>query len=150
MPDMPDVAFINMQFPSQTIAHVEHSWLSPSKLRRTTIVGSSKMVVYDDTSTEPVRIFDSGVSFPNPETFGEFRLSYRTGDIVSPPVSPSEPLRAEVEDFCRSMMTGSTPVSSAALGHEVVRMIESTDASLAQQGARVEVEPDDRAYVVTS
>jgi predicted dehydrogenase len=143
IPGMPDVAFINMEFPSQTIAHVELSWLAPSKLRRTTIVGASKMVVYDDTSNEPVRIFDSGVSFPNPDSFGEFRLSYRTGDIVSPPVSASEPLGAEMEDFCRAVTTGSTPVSSAALGHEVVRMIESTDVSLARQGARVEIDPRD-------
>ena len=150
IPDTPDVAFINMEFPSQTIAHVELSWLAPSKLRRTTIVGASKMVVYDDTSTEPVRIFDSGVSFPTPDSFGEFRLSYRTGDIVSPPVSASEPLRAEMEDFCRAVSTGSTPVSSAALGHEVVRMIESTDLSLARQGARVEVDSDDPSLVATS
>ena len=61
------------------MAHVELSWLAPSKLRRTTIVGSRAMVVYDDTSNEPVRIFDSGVELPNPERFGEYRLSYRTG-----------------------------------------------------------------------
>ena len=56
-----------------TIAHVELSWLAPSKLRRTTIVGSRKMVVYDDTSTEPVRVFDSGVVLRDPETFGEYQ-----------------------------------------------------------------------------
>ena len=59
MPDSPDVAFINLEFPSGTIANVELSWLAPSKLRRTTVVGSQKMVVYDDTSNEPVRVFDS-------------------------------------------------------------------------------------------
>ena len=64
IPDTPDVAFINLEFPSGTIAHVELSWLAPSKLRRTTIVGSRKMVVYDDTSDEPVRVFDSGVDLP--------------------------------------------------------------------------------------
>ena len=79
----PDVAFIDLEYGSGPIAHVE-LWLAPSKLRRTTIVGSEKMVVYDDTSNEPVRVFDSGVHLRQPETFGEFRLSYRTGDIVSP------------------------------------------------------------------
>ena len=59
--DRPDVAFIDLEFESGSIAHVELSWLAPSKLRRTTIVGSEKMVVYDDTSNEPVRVFDSGV-----------------------------------------------------------------------------------------
>ena len=68
--DTPDVAFINLEFPSGTIAHVELSWLAPSKLRRTAIVGSKKMLVYDDTSSEPIRIFDSGADLPDPETFG--------------------------------------------------------------------------------
>ena len=84
IPEIPDVAFINLEFPSGTVAHVELSWLAPSKLRRTTIVGSDKMIVYDDTSNEPVRVFDSGVMLPDPETFGEYQLTYRTGDIVSP------------------------------------------------------------------
>ena len=67
IPGTPDVAFVNLEFASGAIAHVELSWLAPSKLRRTTIVGSRKMVVYDDTSNEPVRVFDSGVTIsPNP------------------------------------------------------------------------------------
>ena len=66
IPGTPDVAFINLEYGSGVIAHVELSWLAPSKLRRTTIVGSRKMVVYDDTSGEPVRIFDSGVIDPRP------------------------------------------------------------------------------------
>ena len=106
IPHIPDVAFINLEFPSGTIAHVELSWLAPSKLRRTTIVGSEKMVVYDDTSNEPVRVFDSGVNLPNPETFGEYRLTYRTGDIVSPRVAASEPLYLELADFCKALRTG--------------------------------------------
>ena len=100
IPDIPDVAFINLEYGSGVLAHVELSWLSPSKLRRTTVVGSRKMVVYDDASTEPVRVFDSGVALRTPETFGEYRLTYRTGDIVSPPVDASEPLYLEMEDFC--------------------------------------------------
>jgi predicted dehydrogenase len=141
MPDTPDVAFINLEFPSGTIAHVELSWLAPSKLRRTTIVGSRKMVVYDDTSPEPVRIFDSGATLPDPETFGEFTLSYRTGDIISPRVAVVEPLFAELADFCASIRSKSVPRSSAALGVEVVRIVEAVDQSLAQEGARVLVAP---------
>jgi len=139
IPSMPDVAFINLEFPGSTIAHVELSWLAPSKLRRTTIVGSSKMVVYDDTSIEPVRIFDSGVNFPNPDGFGEHRLSYRTGDIVSPSVAASEPLRAELQDFCAAVRDGGVPRSSALLGYEVIRMVEAVDQSLCDRGARVEL-----------
>jgi predicted dehydrogenase len=138
LPGMPDVAFINLEFPSDTVAHVELSWLAPSKLRRTTIVGSRAMVVYDDTSNEPVRIFDSGVELPNPESFGEYRLSYRTGPIVSPSISAAEPLGLELEDFIVAIRTGSEPRSSAQLGLEVVRMIEAVDSSLARR-QRVEV-----------
>lgn len=136
-PSTPDVAFINLEFRSGAIAHVELSWLAPSKLRRTTIIGARKMVVYDDASIEPVRIFDSGVMLPDPETFGEYKLTYRTGDILSPRVDAAEPLLLEMSDFCHCVMTGETPRSSAALGTEVVRMVEAVDASLGRGGARV-------------
>src|SRR5205085_12047753 len=111
-----------------------------SKLRRTAIVGSEKMVVYDDTSNEPVRIFDSGVSAPNPETFGEYRLTYRTGDIVSPPVGVTEPLYLELEDFCHAIREGTVPRASAQLGVEVVEMIEAVDRSLEGGGSPVVAE----------
>jgi predicted dehydrogenase len=137
IPGTPDVAFINLEFPSGTVAHVELSWLAPTKLRRTTIAGSDKMVVYDDTSNEPVRVFDSGVNLPNPESFGQYRLSYRTGDIVSPRVDVAEPLFLELADFCAAIRTGSVPRSSRELGLEVVRMVEAVELSLEQGGARV-------------
>ncbi len=140
IPGTPDVAFINLHFASETVAQVELSWLAPSKLRRTTIVGSRKMVVYDDTSNEPVRVFDSGVMIPAPSTFGEYKLSYRTGDIVSPHVSAEEPLGVEMADFCSAILTGSTPKSSAQLGVEVVKMIEAVDTSFSRQGRRVRVD----------
>jgi predicted dehydrogenase len=139
IPSIPDVAFINLTFPSGTVAHVELSWLAPSKLRRTTIVGSRKMVVYDDTSTEPVRVFDSGAELKNPETFGEYQLTYRTGDIVSPRVEAAEPLLREMDDFRSAIVNGTEPRSSRTLGLEVVRMIEAVEASLGRRGAQVEV-----------
>jgi predicted dehydrogenase len=137
IPTIPDVAFISLEFPSETIAHVELSWLAPAKLRRTAIVGSRKMAIYDDTSTEPVRVFDSSVVPADPATFGEYRLTYRTGDIVSLHVDADEPLGLEMQDFCRAIRHGSQPVSSSALGLEVVRMVEAVDASLAAGGTRV-------------
>ncbi len=141
LPNVPDVTFVNMEYPSGAVAHVELSWLAPSKLRRTTVVGSRKMAVYDDTSNEPVRLFDSGVMVPDPETFGEYRLTYRTGDIVSPHVAAAEPLSLEMADFCEAIRSGSTPRSSAELGVEVVRIIEAVDDSLAAGGAPVVLEP---------
>jgi predicted dehydrogenase len=137
----PDVAFISLTFPSGTIAHVELSWLAPSKLRRTTVAGSERMVVYDDASTEPVRIFDSGVEhLPNPETFGEYRLTYRTGDIVSPRIESTEPLLLELRDFMAAVRTGVLPRSHAELGFDVVQIIEAAHRSLDASGARVTVE----------
>ena len=138
-PTIPDVAFINLEYPQGAIAHVELSWLAPSKLRRTTIVGSRKMVVYDDASAEPVRVFDSGVTLDDPQSFGEYQLSYRTGDILSPAIQPAEPLQVEMVDLCRAIRTGATPRSSAELGVEVVRMIEAVDASLASHGNRIQL-----------
>ncbi len=139
IPGTPDVAFIHLEFPSSTIANVELSWLAPSKLRRTTVIGSRKMVVYDDTSAEPVRIFDSGVNLPDPATFGEYKLTYRTGDIVSPRVEAAEPLYLEAADFCAAILEGSEPRSSPDIGIDVVRMIEAVDRSLEHDGMRIQV-----------
>lgn len=141
IPGIPDVAFIDLEYASGSVGHVELSWLAPGKLRRTTIVGSRKMIVYDDTSAEPVRVFDSGATLRDPTTFGEFTLTYRTGDILSPHVEIVEPMYRELEDFCAAIINGSTPKSTAALGLEVVRTIEAVDASLARAGMRVEVMP---------
>jgi protoporphyrinogen oxidase/predicted dehydrogenase len=142
LPDVPDVSFINLRYPSGTVAHVELSWLAPSKLRRTAIVGSEKMVVYDDTSAESVRIFDSGAKIPDPGTFGEYQLSYRTGDIVTPRIEATEPLSLEVADFGKAILEGAPLVSSAAVGLDVVRTIEAVDRSLAEGGKPVALERD--------
>jgi protoporphyrinogen oxidase/predicted dehydrogenase len=145
LPGVPDVCFINLRYASGTVAHVELSWLSPSKLRRTAVVGSKKMIVYDDTSNESVRIFDSGASIPDPETFGEYRLSYRTGDIVSPRVEATEPLALELADFASAILDGTPLVSSSAMGLDVVTTIEAVDRSLEAGGAPVSVAGADEA-----
>ena len=139
IPGTPDVAFVNLEYASGVIAHAELAWLAPSKLRRTTVVGSRKMVVYDDTSIEPVRVFDTGVTLRDPGSFGEYRLSYRTGDIVSPRVDVTEPLALELDDFCRAIRAGSTPRSTVELGVDVVRMVEAAERSLADGGSRTAV-----------
>jgi predicted dehydrogenase len=138
---VPDVAFVNLEYASGTIAHIELSWLAPSKLRRTAVVGSQKMLVYDDTSNEPIRIFDSGATIPEPGTFGEYRLTYRSGDILSPRLDVVEPLSLELTDFCTAVSTGAHPRSSAHLGIEVVRIVEAIDESLRDGGSRVRM-PD--------
>jgi predicted dehydrogenase/protoporphyrinogen oxidase len=143
LPGVPDVCFINLKYPSGAVAHVELSWLSPSKLRRTAIVGSKKMVVYDDTSNESVRIFDSGATIPDPETFGEYRLSYRTGDIVSPRVEAAEPLSLELADFAAAIRDGTPLISSPEVGLDVVKTVEAVDRSLSEGGIPVSVAAND-------
>ena len=132
---IPDVAFINLKFASGIIAHVEVSWLAPSKLRRTTIVGKKKMILYDDTeSIEKVKIYDEGVDVLNPESFGEFQLSYRVGDVVSPRLNHTEPLAEEVDHFCNCIKTGEKPRSDGINGLEVVKLLEAAERSLNNGG----------------
>lgn len=134
---LPDVAFIDLAFASGVIAHVELSWLSPSKLRRTVVVGSERMVVYEDGATEPLRIFDHGVVYRDPETFGEYHLSYRTGDVVSPKLDTAEPIGLELEDFFSTIRAGHSRVDHLDLACDVVGLIEASELSIARDGERV-------------
>jgi predicted dehydrogenase len=137
-PDISDVAFINLQFESGTIANVQVSWLSPSKLRRTTIVGSKQMLIYDDTNpTERVKIYDRGVEFKDPVTYGEYALTYRTGDIVAPHVPATEPLQLLVNHFLECAETGARPRTDGESGLRVVRILEAIERS-GQNGSRLE------------
>jgi predicted dehydrogenase len=129
--DIPDVAFVTLRFPSGAIAEVLLSWLSPVKLRRTIVVGSKKMLVYDDTdAVEKVKVFDHGVNMVEPGSFGEFQLSYRTGDIVSPHLEACEPLYVEAEHFIRCIRTGERPKTDGASGMRVVRSLERAEDSM--------------------
>jgi predicted dehydrogenase len=139
-----DVAFITLTFPSGLLANVELSWLAPSKLRRTVLVGSEKMVVYDDGAVEPLRLYDHGVVYRDPETFGEFHLSYRTGDIVSPRVESREPLAAELSDFIACAREGRSMHRHAVLAKNVVRLAEAAEESVQNAGREVALE-DSRA-----
>jgi predicted dehydrogenase len=125
---------VNLAFPSGIVAQIELSWLAPSKLRRTVVVGSKKMVVYDDASSEPIRVFDHGVIYEDPETFGEYHLSYRTGDIVSPKLDAAEPLGLEMSDFAASIRRGAAPEGHTELARDVVRLVENAEHSLANGG----------------
>jgi predicted dehydrogenase len=128
---MPDVAFLNVRYSSGIIAELEVSWLSPVKLRRTVIVGSKKMLMYDDTeSVEKVKIFDQGVDYKDPETFGEFHLSYRTGDIYSPRVENTEPLFVDASHFVDCIVNGTKPLTDGLSGRLVVAALEAAQESL--------------------
>ena len=143
VPHVPDVAFVNLRFPSGVIANVDIAWLSPVKLRRTIIVGSQRMALYDDTeSVEKVKVFDHGVDYKDPETFGEFHLSYRTGDIVAPKLDTVEPLLAEARHFIECVTNGKSPVTDGLAGLRVVASLEAAERSLRNCGG---VQPIDYA-----
>ena len=134
-PDIPDVAFVTLRFPSGAVAECQLSWLSPVKLRRTIVVGSKKMLMYDDTeSVEKVKLFDHGVSMTEPGSFGEYQLSYRTGDILSPRMDNSEPLKVEAAHFVECVRTGERPKTDGHSGLRVVRALERAQASLVVEG----------------
>lgn len=125
-----DVAFLWLEFPSGVVASNEVSWLSPQKMRRTCIVGSKRMAVYDDTEpAEKLKIYDRGVDFEPPRTFGEFQLSYRIGDMYAPYLGNAEPLLKEVEHFISSIETGTKPLTSGEFGAQVVEVLELLDRS---------------------
>jgi predicted dehydrogenase len=141
VPGVPDVAFVTLDYPSGLLVNIELSWLAPSKLRRTVLVGQRKMVIYEDGSPEPVRIFDHGVVYRDPQTFGEYHLSYRTGAITSPKISSSEPLATEIADFLDAIRQGSPMSWHGEVARDVVMMLEAAEESLSQGGVEVPLAP---------
>jgi predicted dehydrogenase len=139
VPGIYDVAFVTMEFPSGVLVNVELSWLAPSKLRRTVLVGSERMVVYEDGSMEPIRIFDHGVVYEDPETFGQYNLSYRTGDITSPRLSSEEPLATQLDAFMALCEESARDGAALKLACDVVTLLEAADRSLNEGGAAVTV-----------
>lgn len=134
-PDIEDVVFLTMGFPSGAIAHAHLSWLAPSKQRTMTVIGDRRMAVYDDGHpAEKVKIYDHGVAELSAD---ELRRSYRSGDIHSPRVAITEALQLEVRHFIDCVRDGATPRSDGAAGIRVVRVLEAGVRSLRSNGARV-------------
>ena len=145
VPEIPDVAFINLKFPSGVVAEIQASWLSPVKLRRTIVVGSRQMLVYDDTENlDKVRVYDHGVDFKEPSSFGEFQLSYRTGDIMTPTISGVEPLHLEARHFVQCIADRQPPITSGEQGLQVVISLEAAEASLRAGGVEMPIGPSSR------
>jgi predicted dehydrogenase len=133
---VPETAFLTLTFAGGTTANVQLSWLAPRKVRQMIVVGSNRMVQYDDTAAdEPVRVYDRGMDVQPATTFGEHQLIYRSGDVVIPRIAVQEPLRLELEDFARAIRTGSEPRSSVSLGVDIVAAMELAERSIAAGGA---------------
>lgn len=141
-PGIEDVAFVVLQYPRGVVAHIHVSWLDPCKIRRTTLVGSKKMLVYDDTSTlEKIRVYDKGVTIqPHYDTFGEFQLAYRFGDIIVPKINDVEPLKMECIHFIECIRNGTSPRSDGRSGLSVVKVVERACESAKLGGAPLALE----------
>jgi len=134
-----DVATTTLNFKSGVIAFIHSSWLDPNKIRKTTIVGSKKMLVYDDIEPqEKIKIYDKGVDVPPYyDTYADFQFAYRYGDIHSPRIEDYEPLRKECDHFIGCIQNGMCPLSDGYSGLRVVSILEAANKSLRLSGKAV-------------
>jgi predicted dehydrogenase len=152
-PQVEDVTNMSLSFPHKRFATIQSSWLEPRKIREMTIVGTRRMIVYDDLRTrEKIRIYDVRVERPpHYDTFAEFQYSYHYGDSYIPHIQHEEPLKLACQHFIDCIETNSQPVTGGRQGLEMVRILEAASASLKMNGAPVtfsassEAAPDFRA-----
>ena len=142
-----DVATLTLNYENGVVAFIQSSWLDPNKIRKTTIVGSKKMLVYNDVEPqEKIKIYDKGVDAPPYyDTYGDFQFSYRYGDIYSPRLEDYEPLRKQCEHFIDCIERGLQPRTDGYSGLRVVSVLEAAAISLQHGGKAIPViYPDDR------
>jgi len=141
-----NIAYLNLFFESNLIAHIHVNWLAPVKVRRTLIGGSSKMIVYDDIEpSEKIKVYDRGITLNgNPQKNGEkvyqMLVGYRTGDMWAPQLDTTEALGLELRQFIDCIGSGTAPYADGNAGLRVVRILEAASQSLAQRGRVIELE----------
>jgi predicted dehydrogenase len=143
-PGIEDVVFVDIEFEHNRIAHLHVSWLDPHKIRKATIVGSKKMVVIDDMElSEKVKIYDKGfMAQKEYASYGE-ALAIRGGSVVSPYIKIVEPLRLECQHFIDCIRNGAAPLTDAADGLRVVRVLDAAQRSLKEFGKRISLDATD-------
>jgi predicted dehydrogenase len=134
-----DVTMMYLTFAKNRCAFIQNSWLDPKKVRQMTVVGSQRMIVYDDTEPlEKLKIYDARVEVPpHYDTFAEFTYSYHYGDAYVPYIKQDEPLKLECQHFLECIRDGAVPITGGHLGLEVVRILEAAGTSLKQQGSAI-------------
>jgi predicted dehydrogenase len=137
--DLEDVAYLNLDFGAGLLASFHVSWLSPVKIRHLIVAGSKKSLVYNDLNPwEPIKIYDRGISVAeSPEARRGVLISYRTGDIWSPHLEPSEPLQNVVRHFAECIRNGKKPLTDGEAGLRVVRILDAAQRSIKAQGGRI-------------
>jgi predicted dehydrogenase len=130
------VAYVTLEYPEGFIGHIHVSWLSPVKIRRMIMGGSSKMIVFDDVEpSEKIRIYDCGVEFTSGRE-DPLHPTYRLGDVWIPRLDHREPLMGEVEHFVECISNGSTPITDGVFGLGVLRVLEACNRALGSAGGQ--------------
>ena len=139
-----DVTTMCLNFRRRIFASIQSSWLDPRKVREMTIVGSRRMIVYDDMQpTEKLRVYDMRVETPpHYDTFAEFQYSYHYGDSYIPFVKQEEPLKGEAQHFLECIRSGERPLTCGRRGADVVRVLEASSESLRDNGSSIELQPE--------
>lgn len=146
-PGIEDVVYLNLEFADSLAVHIHVSWLDPGKVRRMTVVGSKKMVVYDDASADAkIQLYDKGIdrqhlggSLGEFDSFGKFQLIQRAGDVLIPRIDYVEPLRTECAHFVQCIAEHQIPITDGENGLRVVRILEAASRSLANGGVNVAI-----------
>jgi predicted dehydrogenase len=140
-----DVVFVTLNYPNGVGAHMHLGWLDPRKVRLMTLVGSKKMLVYDDVSLDAkIQIYDKGIDqlddfLDSPESFAQFQFQIKAGDLVVPTIQFGEPLQAECRHFVECIEHGRRPLTDGFDGLKVVKVLEAAERSLKQDGRPVEI-----------
>jgi predicted dehydrogenase len=138
-PSVEDVTNISLSFPHKRFVTIQSSWLEPRKVREMTIVGTRRMIVYDDLRTrEKIRVYDVRVERPpHYDTFAEFQYSYHYGDSYIPHIQQEEPLKVACQHFIDCIQENAQPITSGEDGLQLVRVLEAASASLKANGAPI-------------
>jgi predicted dehydrogenase len=141
-PQIEDVTNMSLDFENGGFATIQSSWLDPNKVREMTIVGSKRMVVYDDNEPlEKIKVYDKRVEVPpHYDTFAEFTYSYHYGDAYIPYIKQTEPLKVETQHFLDCIRGGKTPETSGVDGLRVIQILEASSRSLKSGGGRIEID----------
>jgi predicted dehydrogenase len=136
-----DVTFVTLGYPGGVLAHMHVSWLDPTKTRRTTVVGSKQMIVYDDVDADArLRVFDKGADRLDADSYGAWQYRLRDGAMYVPRLEMAEPLAEELRHFLACARTGDRPRTDGWNGAAVVAVLEAVDESLRRRGCEVPVE----------
>lgn len=137
-----DIGFVTLGYANGVLGNIHVSWADPNKVREVVAVGSRRRVVFNDLNdAERVRFFERGVSVGDAvaESFGEFKLLVRDGDIISPKIEPSEPLKNQCSDFIAAIGSGRTPLADCHFASGVVRTLVAIDTSMRERGKAVAI-----------